>query len=107
MKKSRTYTLTNENGNWLGQIVLTEDGMYASVTDYGNLSYAWRSFGKEDFRSFILSLNNEYFARNMAGGLAYIAYSRKIEKACERYAEMILPALKKALQQDIKENPTW
>lgn len=106
-KKSRTYTLTNENGNWLGQIVITEDGMYASVTDYGNLSYAWRSSGDKDFREFLCSLNDEYFGRKMAEGLNYLVFSRKIDKACQRYAEQILPALKKVLQEDLKENPTW
>lgn len=45
--KSKSYTLRGEHGEWLGQIVLTSNGMFSSVTDYGNLSYAWRAFGKE------------------------------------------------------------
>ena len=107
MVKSRSYTLYTENGGWLGQVVLTEDGMFASVTDYGNLSYTWRSTGDEDFRRFICKLNTDYFASKMSSSLAYIAYSRKIEKACERYAENILPILKQVLQKDLEENPNW
>ena len=107
MVKSRSYTLYTEKGGWLGQIVLTEDGMFASVTDYGNLSYTWRSTGDNDFRKFILDLNIGYFAGKMSGGLAYIAYSRKIERACQIYAENILPALKQVLQKDLEENPNW
>ena len=66
--KSKSYTLRNENG-WLGQIVLTSDGMFAAVTDYGNLSFAWRHFG-EDFREFILNLNVSYFGSKMQNGLS-------------------------------------
>jgi len=34
--KSKCYTLYSESGNWLGQVVLTSDGLFASVTDWGN-----------------------------------------------------------------------
>lgn len=107
MIKSRSYTLFTENGDWLGQVVLTEDGMFASVTNYGSLSYIWRSTNHNDFRRFIFSLGIDYFANKMASGLSYIAYSRKVDKACERYAEMILPALRQVLQKDLEENPNW
>ena len=103
MIKSRTYTLYDENNHWLGQIVLTEDGMFASVTDYGNLSYAWRSFG-DDFRKFLTEINIDYFASKMYGGISYISYGRKYEKACERFAEKILPALQKVLKEELENN---
>lgn len=101
---SKSYTLRTEDGQWLGQVVLTSDGMFASVTDYGNLSYAWRSFGG-DFREFLISLNTSYFGSKLYTGMAYILYSRKCEKACERFADKILPALQDALRQEI-ENET-
>ena len=78
MIQSYVYSLTTPNGGWLGQVVLTSDGMFASVTDWGNFSYAWRGFGK-DFREFILSLNNDYFGSKMAEGNAYILYSKNID----------------------------
>ena len=103
--KSKSYTLRNENG-WLGQIVLTSDGMFAAVTDYGNLSFAWRHFG-EDFREFILNLNVSYFGSKMQNGLSYIAHSLKTEAACDRFAEQILPALQKVLREEIERGEAF
>lgn len=103
--KSKSYTLRNENG-WLGQIVLTSDGMFAAVTDYGNLSFAWRHFG-EDFREFILNLNVSYFGSKMQNGLSYIAHSRKTEAACDRFAEQILPVLQKVLREEIERGEAF
>lgn len=103
MEKKATatsYTLYTETGSWLGQIVLTSDGMFVSVTDWGNLSYIWRSFGT-DFREFILSLNVPYFSNKLATGMAYIAYSRAIDRRCDNFAERILPALQKAIRLEL------
>ena len=104
---SRSYTLRGEHGEWLGQIVLTSDGMFSSVTDYGNLSYAWRSFGKEDFRSFIASLNVEYFGSKLFTGMAYNLYGKKCEQACKRFAEKILPPLQEILKKEITGGVIW
>lgn len=97
-----SYTLYDDKGNWLGQIVLTSDGMFASVTDYGNLSYAWRNYGSEDFKKFICQLNVEYFATKLYTGMAYILYGKKCEDACKRFAQKILPALQKALKKELQ-----
>lgn len=98
---AKSYTLTKPNGGWLGQVVLTSDGMFSAVTDYGNFAYSWRSFGK-DFREFIIGLNVGYFATKMAGGMAYVAYGRKIDKAAAVFAEQILPPLQELLKQEIE-----
>lgn len=103
---SRSYTLRGEHGEWLGQIVLTSDGMFASVTDYGNLSYAWRAFGNEDFRSFILSLNTDYFGGKLYAGMSYILYGKKCERACQRFAEKILPPLQAVLRAELETEAT-
>lgn len=105
--RSKAFTLYADSGGWLGQVVITSDGMFASVTDWGNLSYAWRSFGDKDFRQFLCSLNECYFGDKMYQGNTYILYSKKCERACEKFAEKILPALKKCLTQDILDNPTF
>lgn len=107
MVKSKSYTLRTPNGAWLGQVVLTSDGMFASVTDYGNLSYSWRSTGYDDFRKFIVSLDIGYFGTKMYTGMSYILYGKKCEQSCKYYAEMILPALQATLKEDITKNPTW
>lgn len=101
--KSRSYTLRAENGEWLGQIVLTSDGMFASVTDWGNLSNAWRSFGSyPDFRHFILNLNVEYFGGKMYTAMTYILHTKQCERACRTFAEKILPPLQKLLKEEIE-----
>lgn len=99
---AKSYTLYYENGQWLGQIVLTSDGMFAGVTDYGNLSFAWRYTGMDEFRRFICGLNTSYFGTKMATGLGYIAHSKKIDRACDRFAEKILPPLQKLLKEELE-----
>lgn len=105
--KSKSYTLRDDSGSWLAQIVLTSDGMFASVTDYGNLSYSWRHTGEEDFRKFICQLDVGYFGTKMYTGMSYILYGKKCQQACDRYAEKILPPLQKLLKLDLEESPTW
>ncbi len=100
---AKSYTLKTENGQWLGQVVLTSDGMFASVTDYGNLSFSWRRYGDEDFRQFICSLNTGYFSTKMYTGMAYILYGKKCEKACDLFAQMILPPLQKLLKEELEK----
>lgn len=99
---AESYTLRTKNGDWLGQIVLTSDGAFMSVTDYGNLSFAWRSFG-DDFKKFLIGLNVSYFASKMFNGICDISIARKTEKYCERYAEHILPALQNVLRKELEE----
>lgn len=95
---AKSYTLYDEKGDWLGQVVLTSDGMFSAVTDYGNFGYSWRSFSGT-FEEFICGLNVSYFSNKMSTGMAYVAHSRAIDKACDRFAEKILPALQKQLKQ--------
>ena len=105
--KSKSYTLKDKGGHWLGQIVLTTDGMFASVTDYGNLYYAWRSTGDDDFRKFMAEIDVEYFAWKLYSGMSYIVYSRKVEQACKRYAEKILPYLQEVLKEELSKDTGW
>ena len=77
---AKSYTLRTENDAWLGQIVLTSDGSFMSITDYGNFSFAWRHHGEDDFRQFLIGLDKDYFANKMCQGMAYVAYGKKIEK---------------------------
>lgn len=101
---SRSITLRTESGQWLGQIVLTSDGMFASVTDYGNLSYAWRSFSGS-FEEFMMEINVSYFGQKLYTGMAYIIYNEKVKQACYRFAEIILPALQEFLRKERVEQP--
>lgn len=105
--KSKSYTLFGDDGEWLGQIVLTNDGFFGSVTDYGNLSYAWRNYSDQDFRKFICNLNIDYFGSKLYTGMAYILYGKNCEKACHRFAEKILPPLQKMLREEIEQGNTF
>lgn len=107
MVKAKNFTLRTETGQWLAQIVLTNDGMFASVTDWGNLSYAWRSYGDKDFRKFILDLEIDYFGVKMYTGMTYILSGKKCEDACKRFAKNILPALQQAVKEDLIQYPVW
>lgn len=98
----KIYTLRKANGSWLGQIVLTSDGMYSSVTDWGNFSYAWRSTGEKDFRNFFINMDEDYFAGKMYSGITYIANGKKIRQACDTYAQEIFPALQKAIKAELE-----
>ncbi|MFH1226819.1 MAG: hypothetical protein V1701_02810 [Planctomycetota bacterium] len=104
--KSYSYTLRTDRGHWLAQIVLTDDGFFGAVTDYGNFSYAWRAFG-DNFKVFLSELNMSYFAIKMASGLSYsLGGSKKVDKACAIFAEEILPPLQAILKEEIKKGAT-
>ena len=102
--RSKSIILYDKNGNWLGQVVITSDGFFAAVTEYGNFSYSWPSTGRKDFREFLLGLDPDYFGGKMFQGISYIVHSMKIREACVRFGKMILPALKDALIKDMNEN---
>jgi len=102
---AQSYTLRTDTGSWLGQIVLTSDGMFSGVTDYGNFSFAWRSFG-HNFKEFMSVIGTDYFATKMATGMAYVVYGKKIDKACERFAKEILPPLQKVLKEELENELT-
>lgn len=97
----KVYILRTENGNWLGQVVLTSNGSFMSITDYGNFAYSWSGFG-DDIRKFILSLNVDYFAQKMFNGISYIASTNKVCKSAVLFAEKILPALKEAIRKELE-----
>ena len=101
--KSKSYTLRTETGQWLGQIVLTSDGMFAGVTDYGNLSFAWRAYG-DDFREFLIRLDTPYFGSKLYSGMTFMVYGMKYEKSCQLFAEKILPSLQKVLKEEVDNN---
>jgi hypothetical protein len=103
---AKSYTLRTESGSWLGQVILTSDGLFASVTDYGNLSYAWRHYGEGDFRKFIIGLDVDYFGGKMYQGMSYMIHGKQYEKACDRFAEKILPALQKVLKEELESELT-
>lgn len=99
---AESITLTTESGFWLGQIVLTSDGAFMAITDYGNFNFAWRSCKTiEDMKELILNIDTDYFATKMATGMQYVSYGKKIDSAAERFALKILPALQETLRAEL------
>ncbi len=97
---AESYTLYDDNGAWLAQVVLTSDGMFASVTDYGNFSFSWRAYGPKTFKKFLIGLSVDYFANKMTQGFAYVMLSKKIDAAAQVFAEKILPPLQELLKKE-------
>ena len=99
---AKSYRLEKENGGWLGQIVLTSDGMFASVTDYGNFSFKWGAYGDMPFAEFMLSLETDYFAGKLLQGLYNFKRTKELEHSVKLFSEKILPELKKVLRAEIE-----
>jgi hypothetical protein len=96
---NKYLVLRNESGQWLGNVVINKDGFFGAVTDWGNFSYQWNSFGG-DFEEFLLSLNVHYFTDKMCQGISYqFGNSKKNKDACFRFSDKILPALQRELQK--------
>lgn len=94
------YSLKTPEGGWLGDVVITADGRYFSITDWGNFAYIWNSIGDRSFKDFLLDINVDYFAGKMFAGMAYVTDAKKVRHAAFRYAAHILPALQEALKKE-------
>lgn len=100
---AQSYTLVKSNGDWLGQIVITSDGMISGVTDWGIFAIAWRAYG-DDFRQFIIGLDEHYFGVKLYGAMNFMARSRQLEQSCMRLASKVLPELQAILKTELEES---
>lgn len=99
---AKIYDLTTKEGSWLGRVILTSDGSFMSITDWGNYNYSWSSTGCKDFREFILKLNTDYFGTKMFNGICDISSTNKSKERAMIFAEKILPALQEVLRKEIE-----
>jgi len=81
--------------------------MFASVTDWGNLSFVWPHHGHEDFREFMVKINTQYFSDKLYQGMTYILSTPKCQASCKRFSENILPALQKVLKEELQNQIPW
>lgn len=95
------YTLKTEKDGWLGEVILTDNKEFYSLTDWGNFNFSWST--PMEIREFILSIDVDYFGRKMYQGVAYQCSNKGMRGCCERFAAKILPALKEAIKQELKE----
>ena len=62
------YDVARENpGDSWAEVVLSSNGFFATVSDYGNYAFAWRHFGPEDFRAFFIGLDAAYVHGKITG----------------------------------------
>jgi hypothetical protein len=104
-KNAYSYNLKNPDGSWLGQVAITDDGLFAACTDYGNATYIWRSFGV-NFKGFLATIGAEYFAEKISMDMMNAAGGRnkKIYTYCNKFTEHILPALQAVLKKELAES---
>jgi hypothetical protein len=98
---ARSITLRGDNDEWLAQVVLTSDGMFSAVSEYGNFSFSWRSIGSRTFEEFIIGLGQDYFSGKMINSLSYILLHKKIDKAAEVFTRKILLPLQEYLKKEL------
>lgn len=66
----RRYNVRNAKGRWLADIVISDDGFFATVSDYGNYAYAWTHAG-DCFRSFLFNTEADYLVSKLKPGYVY------------------------------------
>ncbi len=59
-KQLRRYSVRGANGEWLATVVISDDGYFSTVSDYGNYAYYWGDAG-ECFRKFLSRLGPDYY----------------------------------------------
>lgn len=50
------YDLPSIKGEGWARVILTSDGMFSTVSDWGNYAFWWGSIGPDDFREFVIQL---------------------------------------------------
>src|ERR1051325_1923082 len=66
--KTWNYRLPNDKpGEGWAHIILTENGVFTAVSDWGNYTHWWNHTGTKDFREFFLSAERDwqYFAHKL------------------------------------------
>lgn len=99
---TRNYQLRTKEGSWLGRVILTSDGYFMSITDYGNFCNFWSNTGEKDFRRFILKLDVDYFGKKMFISITDISSTQQAERLAMRFARKILPPLQEAIRDELK-----
>lgn len=104
--ESESFIIKTHLGYYLGQVVLTADGVIMCHTKYGNFCYAWRQAPTEGamdrFKSFLLTLNMEYFAYVVYDSLGFVSSGTYAMKAGKRFAKKILPALQGHIEDEFR-----
>ncbi len=65
-RQLRRYNVRSDRGRWLAEIVISDDGFFATVSDHGNYAYAWKH-AEMEFRSFLVKLDADYLLGKLCG----------------------------------------
>jgi hypothetical protein len=79
----RRYRLRTDKNRWLADIVISDDGYFSTVSDYGNYAFWWGAAG-DCFRSFLADLNSGYLCSKLGGARQYYD-GDATEKAIRRH----------------------
>jgi hypothetical protein len=65
------YRIPGEPGNDSGGVVIMDStGYFSAVTDYGNYAFYWSAHGMDDFRQFVIGLEESWdYVASKLGGL--------------------------------------
>lgn len=61
------YHLPSEKGEGWARVLISSDGMFSAVSDYGNYGYFWSHHGMDDIRRFFLRVktDKDYFINKL------------------------------------------
>lgn len=59
-KQLRRYNVRGPDGEWLAMVVISDDGFFSTVSDYGTYAYFW-SDAEGCFREFLSRLGSDYY----------------------------------------------
>lgn len=68
----KRYVVSGERGQWLATVFLGADGVFSTVSDYGNYGYWWGGIGGDgDVRRFLCGCNAHYLTGKLSPGREY------------------------------------
>lgn len=100
--KTKAYKILKD-GYWLADVVISEEGHFFCISDWGNWNFHWGHSGSGDFRKFLAGLGESYFVGKMQQGMAYVSHTIATQAAAKRFAANVLPAIKDVLNADKTE----
>ncbi len=69
-KTLRRYHVKTEGDRWLATVIISDDGYFSTVSDWGSYAYWWSAAG-DCFRSFLTRINPDYLLGKIAPQQSY------------------------------------
>ena len=96
------YDLKDEHGNWLARVILTSEGLFMTYSEWGNFFHYFNAPGKDGIRKFMLGIYEDYFAGKLCE-VEWNTSTTKVRAAAKRYVKHVLPVLKVAIENQLKQ----